>query len=478
MYFEKRKCKLEIQAQRLISLAKDYKNAGYIRDAICEIKRSLQITKNEEYEALLKEWEEELGKPEKEKKCPYGCGQKLPQRLLNDICPKCNRFIKVCKECEAPNRLFDPYCRSCGIKISDPPAKVVRMRNVVLDWFYPMPFEHLSPPPVMVADLIVIPAVKEKKLLALKVTNGEVVWKLEHVPILDEYVMVSFCHPYLYIYNTKRIERLMIGLQTLRQEAIYDDSDSMTSYPSFPLIDEKTHTILFSVNKGLLSHDIRRKRGKLSQMVLEENDTLFPIAMEGSDSFILSRKGSVYKLFSDRLEPYHYISNNEFVSPPVSPIGSNWVYFEGYRDGKRMINAWARGSKKVFSKKIPDTLCSAADIHFHRPPIAYEDGVILISCQKPKIYYGKAFGNDIDLKEIEIDIGIGAKRVVNIEYLFSLVIGTYFISRIADGFFYVNLEDCNDNGLEFFRREMISKPLIFRNRLILLCNDGVRCYTF
>ena len=472
LLFEKAKDKLYIQAGRLAELAGYYKEAGYLKDAICEMKRSSQITKNKDYEAMLIEWGEELGVPEKN--CPYGCGHKFSQKL-SDLCPECNRLITVCSSCNFPNRVFDPYCRWCGIKVS-PSINPIKIINITPSWFYPASFEHLSPPPVITGDVVIVPVIEDGSLLALKVPNGDVAWKLENVFASDGHIKLSFCYPYLYIYSTKSVGRVMLGLETLKIESIYNDPASLNTYPSFPALNDKTHTFSFPVNTGLLSHDIWRTMGRMSKIDIKKDDSLYPVMVE-SELFAFSGKGRIYSFSSGRLNLCCAVPNCEVISPPVSP-DSNWVYFESFFKSKRMINVWSPKTKAILSKTLPDTFCSSEDANFNNQPFLYKDGVLLISSQEPELYYVKVVEGNIDLREIKIDVSIEARKVLNIDYLFSLISGSYFISRVSDGFFYTSLEDTRDNDMEFFGSEMMSRPLVFNNRLILICRDGVRCYTF
>ncbi len=474
LLFEKTKDKLYLQAGRLAELAGYYKEARYLKDAICEMKRSIEITQNEDHQKVLTEWEKELGEPEI--KCPYGCSHKLSKKLP-DLCPECNRLITVCSSCNFPNRVFDPYCRWCGMKVSLS-FKPIKIRNPTPSWFYPTSFEYLSPPPVMAGDVVIVPVIEDGSLLALKVSNGDVAWKLENVFASDGHIKLSFWYPYLYIYSTKWVGRVMLELETLRieSESVNNDPDSLTTYPSFPALNEKTHTFFFPVNTGLLSHDFWRTMVNISKIDIKKDDRLSPVMVE-SELFAFSGKGKIYSFSSGKLNLCCSVPNCEVVSPPVSP-DSNRVYFESFFKSKRMINVWSPKTKTVHSKTLPDTLCSSEDAHFNNPPLIYKDGVLLISCQEPKLYYMNVARGNIDLREIKIDVSVGVRKVLNIDYLFSLVNEPFFISRVSDGFFYTNLADTTDKGMEFFGSEMMSRPLVFNNRLILICKDGVRCYTF
>jgi len=424
--------KLLIQAKRLANLSEFYKEAGYYTDAVCEIKRALRISGDNDYEAVLTELEKEIGLSDK--RCPY-CFVNNYSQNANNFCPECKRMITVCSKCDAPNRLFDPYCRYCGLEFPKSSNTGVRIGNFVLDWFHPFIFENLSPQPMMAGDLVVIPIINDRSLMALKIFNGEVEWKLEDMFASDVQPGLTFCYPYLYVYSTKRISRIIPELAELNPATIYADPDSFIYYSSFPSIDKHTHSSLFPVNKGMLFHDIWRKRGELLQIDIEKNDALFPIVI-GSDKLIFSKNGEVYKLYSNKNEFYHYYSipKCEIVGPPVSPIGSNQVYFESFFQGKRTINIWSPKTKNILSKTLSDTFCSIEDIHFNNPPLLYKDGILLTSCQEPRLYYVKVIEGDIDLKEIPIEISVGVRKVLNIESLFSVVVGPYFISRMSDWF--------------------------------------------
>lgn len=468
---EDRKEKLAIQADRSAGLAEHYKKEGYLKDAVSEMRRSLSLTKDENYESMLLEWEKEVGIIEI--KCPYDCGQRFSNRST-DRCPSCNRLVKTCSSCNVSNRCLDPYCRVCGKALSRAYNDNHRPGNFSKSWFHSMAIDHVCASPVTVGDVIVLPMLNDGGLLALKAFNGEIAWKLNNLGI-DRNTKLMFSYPYLYLYSARMVQRIMMGLDTMTPEIIYSAPDIHTDHPTFPLLDGKI--IYFPVRNGLFIHNIFRKSGSLMELNVD-GSSRFSVVKSGKEVFAFSQKGKIYRVISDSVKLYHSLDSFDMISPPISPAKGNWIYFEGYKDGKRMINAWSHEYKTTISGCIPDEFCSYEDSHFHSPPLLYKDGALVISSQEPAIYYAKCFGNNIDLKEMRIDISAGIKKVMNIEFMFSLIVDSFFISRISDGFFYVNLDEKTEGGIEFFGSELMSRPLIFNNQLLLICKDGVRCYAF
>ncbi len=471
IYDEDRKDNLAIQAERSAGLAEHYKKEGFLKDAVGEMKRSLSLTRNEGYELILSGWERELDTIEKE--CPYNCGQRLSGSSI-DTCSSCSRLINVCASCHFPNRYLDPFCRHCGDKISKTLNENHRLGNFTKTWFHSMAFDAICHASTIVGDVIVLPAVNDGGLLAMKVSNGEIVWKVSNIGV-DQNTKIMFCYPYIYLFSSRVVQRIMMGLDTITPEINYSVPQDYTDHPTFPLSYGKT--IYFPVEGGLFIHNIFRKSGSLMQLSENNNRNIFPVK-SGKDIFVVSQKGNIYKLTSDKLELHHTIPSFEIISPPISSVNGKWIYFEGYKDGNRMINALKPDSNTILSKQIPDAYCSVDDIHFHSPPVLYKDGVLIISSQEPMVYYAKCIGNDMDLKEMRIDISTGLRKVLNIEALFSLFTDPLFISHIPDGFFYINMDEKTESGIEFFGSELMGRPLIFNNKLILICKDGVRCYAF
>jgi hypothetical protein len=474
---EKNREKLQVQAKRLAMLALCYQEEKNFKDAVSEMKRSLLLNQTIKNETVLQGWEKQLG--QQEKTCPYGCGYRFPDNALH-LCQKCSRMVRLCPGCDYPNKQYDCYCRWCGGKMPAPEKRKIKIQNIVQDWFYPLPIKHLSTPPVIVGDLVIAPLMQEGSLLALKALNGERVWQLEDFPGWTEHLELIHCYPYLYFYSSKQVGRLMPGLENLCPKDIENIHGEIKQSPlpvSFPKAAQKERHVVFPVNKGLLYHDMWRKKGTFLETNTKKNDILFPVAV-GEEIFIFSRAGRIYKAGSGKITHYSMLPGTGKWSPPVYVPGSGLVYFERYTRRKRYINAWSPQTGALFSKPLDDLICDPDDSHFHYPPNPYKSGVLLVSGHEPLLYHVRSTGNDIQVKEIPLSITDGNRRVLNIEYLFSMVHEPYFISKIPGGFFYVNIENTKENGIEVQEGEMMCKPIVFENRLIFICKDGIRCFTF
>lgn len=468
---EDREGKVAIQAERSAGLAENYRNEGFLREAVGEMRRSLLLNGNDANLSLLSEWEKELSVIERE--CPYGCGRQLPKELPGS-CPSCSRLINPCPGCNHPNRYIDPYCRSCGKKLPNAFDKNHSPEHFSRVWFRPMRIDDITKTPVIVGDAMVIPLFSDGALLGLKAGNGEIAWKLSNLGI-DKHTRLVFLYPYLYLFSQKIVQRILMGPDTMAPETLYSGSDLHDNRQSFPLSDGKM--IYFPVIGGLFVHNVFRRSGTFVRLNSEYSESLFPVK-KGKDIFFFSQKGNVYTLASDSLNLSHTLGSFDLVSPPASPANGTWIYFECFNNAKRMISAWRPESNTILSNPLPDDLYTQEDVSFHHPPLVYKDGALVVSTQGPVVYHAACIGTTMDLRDIRIDITAGIRRVMNVEFLFSLIIDSLFISRTSDGFFYMDLTDKTQGNIEFFGSELMSRPLCFGNRLFLVCKDGVRCYSF
>ena len=127
-------------------------------------------------------------------------------------------------------------------------------------------------------------------------------------------------------------------------------------------------------------------------------------------------------------------------------------------------------------KEIEGEICSPDHAHLNFSPVVYRDGILLSSDVHPKVYRIRLVGDVLEIVPLEIDIQAGPAKVVNVSHIFSTVVGTYFISKTTKGFFYINLEKPKDNAMTVIPCEVIAQPVAYKDRIFLLCEDGLRYY--
>lgn len=156
-------------AKVLADLAVEYRRKGRLKDAVCEMKRSLKINDNKINQAILEFWKDSLPKPENEKICPYCNTEILYSAEILTTCTHCQRLVSLCPGCFSPNQFFELYCRTCGDKLEKPPENIPGINNLTPEWTYPLDQpEKMLPPPVIVGDLLVVPDTRQGSLFALR----------------------------------------------------------------------------------------------------------------------------------------------------------------------------------------------------------------------------------------------------------------------------------------------------------------------
>lgn len=473
---ERNPMRLQAQAGRLAQLSRSYSSANFERDAICEMKRSLAISpspeRQAEHDELVSAYDSDIVL------CPYGCGHDLTE-LDSEICPNCDRIVRPCMNCRAPNRLGEPFCRSCGKddSIQAQPMGTINAIPINTDWHYrDHVFPQLSPQPIAVGDLVLIPHVGDGCLLALKQATGGLVWRLNILN--DRHTSLCYVYPYVYVYSTNRIQRFMPFLTEPEPETIYTEWQQTASYPVFPYLRHDDHTIIFPVQSGLLFHNVWRIRNAARPETVYSNhghDRIYPIP-HSDDTLILSSDGTITPFDNVERKPVNLLSNGEIAGPPVSPATGDWIFFESSSGEGRKINAWSLRTKILLSQVVEDVPFTPGQLAVC-PPMVYRDGVILISQNRNVVYRVWIGDGNIQIGTVEINLQAGAREVGVIDPQLSMIEARYLFSRVPDGFLFVNVDNPNNGGMVLPQITMESKPLVCGDRLILLCTDGVRCFT-
>lgn len=463
-------------AKVLADLAVEYRRKGSLKDAVCEMKRSLKVEENKINQAILEFWEDSLPepvpKPENEEICPY-CNIGMPfssDELI--ICPHCQRLISVCSSCSSPNKLFELYCRTCGDKLEKPPENIPRINNLTPEWTYPLDQpERILPPPVIVGDLLVVPDTRQGSLLALKITTGEKAWELKDAFYPERPFKIYFSYPYIYIFSFGRVE---IIKPDLSREVIYSDNSFIPLEFSCP-VTIKTMIFFPYENCLLVLSKLEDRRCFLLQVELAEGDYFHSPVELKEEILVGSKKGKLFKL---------YLKNGSFFKGCGSVADGevagqllarqDTLCFESFNEGRRLVNFWkSENENRVI--EISDSLCSPQDEHFNYVPISYQDGLLLIDDTSPYLYYIHPERHLVP-KRIHLEVGIGPVRLQQISPTLSFFQEPYFISSIPGGFFCYNLENSQEPIVEFLPGEMITRPVYFNNRLILTTEREIKCY--
>lgn len=455
-------------AALLAALAQDYRRAGRLVEAIAEMRRSLRLRQNPVYEGILSCWEENLP-ARQEQLCPY-CAGELPQETR--VCPHCARCYRRCPACGYANTLIDRYCRCCGSLLAVT-GDTQHLGSLRWQWSYPCPQGGRAlPPPVILGDLVIAPTAAGS-LLALKIADGARVWELKDAFDPAENFMLSFSYPRLYIFAAGRVETVDgNGESTL----IYQDRDFLPSAFSYPLTGPGI--ICFAGPKGLLMHRFGRRDAVWQPVEVEAGDAWHsPVAGDGG-VYLLSRKGRllVGALERQRLhvtEEALLAAADETCGPPVYWQGG--LAYESLSQGQRRVNFFHPGWKGL-SLDLPETLCSPDDEHFYHPPFLSRHGLLLVGDTEPCLYLVNP-SRGLALRRVEIRVGVGPVQVNQLERTFSSFYDPYLFSRFPGGFLAINLDDQQDQDVEFLDDELLAAPLWCEKRLVVIGQREIKCYS-
>jgi len=463
----------DTQALRLANLARSYQEAGFGRDAICEMKRSLAIRHHSDHASECEQLEVKYGQDGA--LCPGGCGNELIG-ADSEICPHCATLLQPCRKCGAPNRQGEPFCRSCGARGTVAASRLNRISTSQTDWHYRgCKFSKLSPPPLAVSDLLIVPHVDDGYLLALKQSTGRLVWRVDDLGLSDRYTGLCYFHPYVYIHSTNRIMRFIPFLSAPKVETIYQEDAPTASFPALPYLCEEKHRIIFPVRSGLIRHDVRTVPMNNRLIGCPNDRRCYPIP-DGQGMHFLSDDGKAFKYDGEPEILGDYLPAGEVAGPPVKAIAGEWVYLESSSASERRINAWLPQSKTLLSRNLAGWPMTADQLA-ESPPIPYRDGIVVVSQIEPTVYRIRVSDGHLSIKALRVDLQAGAHTIGVIDPQLSSLHFQYLFSRVPDGFFFINLDNPSEGNMMLSQIVIESNPVACGKRLFLLCEDGVRCFS-
>lgn len=332
------------------------------------------------------------------------------------------------------------------------------------------------PSPIIAGDFLIIPDPNMERLLALSLSDGKKQWQTERIATNLTYasspVLASSCIIFATLGSIKQID--LNAESPTPHDTWVDKRIKMAEVLSTPLAYKEW--IIFPFEDNVLVYDSQIEFG---YFIDAQGVELPRSAVVFEDKvMILSKYGQVFhlkpSLILQEIERKDLLAKAICSAPCVS---GNLIYFEVFQKRKRKICTYNIVDGNLTVGDISGESCAKDHLHFNFPPLAYNNGVIVTSDISSKLYYARCVGDNMDIMPIDIDISVGPKKVVTADHIFSVIIGTYFISKTEDGFFYINLEDMSDKGMEFFGSEVVAQPIADQNRIFFLCRNGVRCYT-
>ncbi|MCU7805438.1 MAG: zinc ribbon domain-containing protein [Candidatus Thiodiazotropha sp. (ex Lucinoma borealis)] len=463
----------EIQAARLASLAKDFKDTGDPGVAIRYINRASHISDREEYRELLNQWGDDSVPITSE--CPYRCGKEAVERDAA-VCEKCQRMLEWCPECGATNRLYERLCQWCGVSLPEHAKGPSKIESASFQWFREMELPHLNTGSIVVGDLLLVSDGRNGEIAALRLSDGECLWTLpDELPVGHGRRLTS-CFPFVYISTSHGISRLMPGLSRPGVELLFLDSGPQESgCHAGAIVDERRHRIIFSGPGYILYQDYWRKKVIQRHLKLYGNDCVFPV-IHDDVVYGLTRSGMIWDVSSEKVPARKTVFECSDAGLPVIAADGEWIIFEGTANGRRMLFAWSPRANQAVARALPDAHADEADRAGNIQPLVHGRGVLLTSPSEPLLIHARMQAGELLLREHSVNVRIQNIRVISIDRPFTSITGSYLVSRVAQGFFYINLDKLQQSGMEFFQSEMVTHPAFFQNKGLFLCSDGVRCY--
>jgi tetratricopeptide (TPR) repeat protein len=337
------------------------------------------------------------------------------------------------------------------------------------------------PCPVVAGDMLVVADSSMRSFVGINLETGESVWKSGIVTNRLTYASTPvYASQSLLFAGANSIRRISLNTQRSSVESVSGDETVAVVPYCAPLGYDDCSVVVFGLKEHVFVYDYQESEPQLAP-VEGGQDLRSPVVCAGQ-FVLLSRDGGIHTLLPggipERLtgsaaSPYEGI----YSTPCV--VGSN-VYFEMLdSQGRRRVCAYNVQKQSWASTVIEGEICSPDHAHLDFSPLVYRDGVVVASDVDPRVYRAWRVGDSGMLEVVPLDIAIasGPLRVVRLSHVFSTVIDSYLLSNTQRGFFYASLEG-GGGGVEVIDppSEPISQPVVYRNKVFFLRQDGVRCY--
>ncbi len=468
-------------AEVLADLAQAFRRAGRLTEAVGQMRRSLALADVVANQAILDFWLTDSELKGAALRCPH-CSATLSEKD-QAFCPKCLRRVRRCGQCQEPNELTDVYCRFCGQPLPPLPEPTGPTGAWTPLWFqsFAESTSLLMQPPIVIGDLVLIALQATGELRALSLDDGRLIW---HVPefFSPQYpVRLTAVPPFLYALSYRALHRLqLIGNTVDLESVLVDESLVPDGRPAVALHAAGASAVHFLASQKLLVHKLMRRRVIQIPVDRPPDDALQALAIGASGVLAQSAHGTLLRISNDRrpeLVELLRVPDCHLAGPPAC-IG-DLVAFETLGPAARRFHIWdsARPPDSLMTVDMPDEECGPEDAHFAHPPLVLRDRLVWIGDQKSQLHIVRLAAGSLEVSTAQVDLSAGPVRVSNIEPALSALAPPYFISWIPNGFFWLNLEDPASGGIELFGSDMLARPLAVAGRMILICQDGVRCYT-
>lgn len=332
---------------------------------------------------------------------------------------------------------------------------------------------------VVAGDMIVFPDVSMKTFRGVKISNiNEVVWKPGMLADRLTYSSTPvYMSPYLFFSLGNSIRRVDLSKPNPSIESLVADPKLQMSPYCAPTAYE--NIVIFAFRECVYCYDLDEDKGNfISLDIIDQEDILrSPVICDG-ELIILSQSGRIFiiDILTGCLIKADTLPIKGIYSAPC--VMGNNIYFEIFDEelNSRKVGAYCPKDGSIVTEELTDELCSPEDMHLNFSPLVFGDTVLVASDVSPVFYKVRRTGSLLENIPLELDIQVGHQRVTSVFHVFSVVVGSYLISKSMQGFFYVNLDDPSSNRIENMNSEMVTQPIVNGERVFFLCKDGIECF--
>lgn len=354
---------------------------------------------------------------------------------------------------------------------------------------FPIPFPQETlpdiPSPIVANDMVIVPDPSLQSFLGLRVSDGHSLPSRKVLGGKLSYASTPvYLPPFLLFASNGSLWQISFSKDEISSSPIMKDSRIQILRYCTPM--SIGEVAIFGLREWILLYRPQTNEARFIPYKLSRKDDVIstPLQWNGEAVFV-SRYGEILRVSfrEDELEGAELsIRKIEEVTDAVcSPpcLCGNSLYFESLNpDGLRSICEYSlSGDGELKMEGIEEGVCSPEDTHLHFPPIVFQDGVIVSSDIEPRLYYAQG-GYPMRVLPINIEIHKGSLRIHQISHIFAFILGSRLVGKTPKGFFYLNLLDPGEGGIEIFRppTEMIAQPINYGHRLFFMTMMGVKCY--
>lgn len=355
-------------------------------------------------------------------------------------------------------------------------------------WSYSFPNGPISiqetlnlPSPIIARDMLITFNESLQGFIGLEIKSGIIQWESGVIVSKLDYSMTPiYVRPYLFFVVPGSVKR--ISIYNSSGSAGFKTSTYIRMAPySTPLCWGKA--IVFSFLSHVFICDQENDKGDFYSVPLRDNEILKAPIVCNNDLFFLSNFGRVFRLPERKGESeMHCIKElpndaNIVYSAPCAVEDA--IYFERVnKNGLRQVGCYIPSNNHYIFTDLSDEFCNTNHSHLNFAPISAGDGVLFCSDNYSRLYKIKQAGDMIEIVPINIRSQIPSTEIGTLSQIYSSTLNSYFLSKSFGGFLYINLINCIATN-EIFqpqRWEMICQPIVYANKILFVCKEGVTCY--